>query len=515
MSAFFDNSITDGGRQLYAEMQAGGTFVPTRIVIGSGYLPTGKTTRTVTSVAEPVKSIELNKKEKLNDGDFVIGGVFTNEDITAAFYYRELALYAKVVRTDETETAETLYSYGNAGANAELIPAYSTDTAIERQLDILTYIGNDAVVELEIATGIYVSKNEYDAKIETIEEELDGKSITTPITIPAGRMRGDVDGDGKITQNDVDEITAHYMGTATITDTVSLWCADANADGNINEIDATQTGRYMQGKTSTLTVTPTLADYYNNWTYQKIDDLTGEFYADISIEGMTANHSATVTVKGEFEAGFFTKAECKAGAIRIYAKLCPISALTAVVVWGKGDGTAAITAENVELPEQKEEVFIATYDTTTNAEIEEAYQAGKVVLCKYGVMVTAYLGMHISENNHVFFACGGSQVARYQCFDDSWHASTYDILKTTIDTVALTVDGWEADGDEFKQTVAVSNTPVSGYVYTVYPNSAQYKAWCEAGIYAEDITTANQITFRCSDKPTAEITVNIKKEQVG
>ena len=67
MSAFFDNSITDGGRQLYAEMQAGGTFVPTRIVIGSGYLPTGKTTRTVTSVAEPVKSIELNKKEKLKD----------------------------------------------------------------------------------------------------------------------------------------------------------------------------------------------------------------------------------------------------------------------------------------------------------------------------------------------------------------------------------------------------------------------------------------------------------------
>lgn len=172
MSVFFDNSITDGGRQLYAEMQAGGAFVPTRIVIGSGYLPTGKTTRTVTSVAEPVKSIELNKKEKLNDGDFVIGGVFTNEDITAAFYYRELALYAKVVRADETETAETLYSYGNAGANAELIPAYSTDTAIERQLDILTYIGNDAVVKIEVETGVYVSKNTYDADMATIKRNI-------------------------------------------------------------------------------------------------------------------------------------------------------------------------------------------------------------------------------------------------------------------------------------------------------------------------------------------------------
>lgn len=513
MSAFFDNSITDNGRQLYAEMQAGGTFVPTRIVIGSGYLPTGKTTRTVASVAEPVKSIELNKKEKLNDGDFIIGGVFTNEDITAAFYYRELALYAKVVRADETETAETLYSYGNAGVNAELIPAYSTDTAIERQLDILTYIGNDAVVELEIATGIYVSKNEYDAKIETIEEELDGKSITTPITIPAGRMRGDVDGDGKITQNDVDEITAHYMGTATITDTVSLWCADANADGNINEIDATQTGRYMQGKTSTLTVTPTLADYYNNWTYQKIDDLTGEFYADISIEGMTANHSATVTVKGEFEAGFFTKAECKAGTIRIYAKLCPISALTAIVTWGKGDGTAAITIENVEIPEQEEEVFIATYGTTTAEEIGAAYAAGKATFCKKNNQF-APLASRVNKK-YVFTFSYGNQNVMWQCNNDNWITLSIVVPSITTTTATLTVDGWEVDGDELKQTVAVSNLPISGYIYTTYPNSSQYKAWCEAGIYAEDVATADQITFRCSDKPTAEITVNIKKEQVG
>ena len=369
-------------------------------------------------------------------------------------------------------------------------------------------------------------------KIDSLlNEAIEGGVHTTPITIPAGRMRGDVDGDGKITQNDVDEITAHYMGTATITDTVSLWCADANADGNINEIDATQIGRYMQGKTSTLTVTPTLADYHNNWTYQKIDDLTGEFYTDISITGMTVNHSATVIVKGEFEAGFFTKAECKAGAIRIYAKLCPVSALTAIVVWGKGDGIAAITTERVKSEELADvatsgdyadltntpapETFIAVYGTTTAEEIGTAYAAGKTVFCKKNNQF-APLVAQINKNAwYAFSFTYGKQNIIWWCNDDNWNTLTTTIPSITTATATLTVDGWEADGDEFKQTVAVSDAPISGYIYTVYPNSAQYKVWTEAGIYADDVSTANSITFHCTEKPTVAVSVNIKKEQVG
>lgn len=179
MGVFFDNSITDVGRQLWAEMQAGGSFMPTKIVIGSGYMPTGKTSRTMTAVAEPVQNISLNKTEKLTDGDYVFGGVFTNKDVTTPFYYRELALYAKVKRADGTETAETLYSYGNAGYNAELIPAYSTGTAIERQLDIISYIGNDATVMVEIQSGVTVSQQEFNAKIAelTAADEAFGKEL--------------------------------------------------------------------------------------------------------------------------------------------------------------------------------------------------------------------------------------------------------------------------------------------------------------------------------------------------
>lgn len=189
MAVFFDNSITDAGRLLWAEMQAGGSFMPTRIVIGSGYLPTGKTTRTMTAVAAPVKELEFNKFEKLTGGDYVFGAMFNNMDVTEAFYYRELGLYAKVTRLDGTETAETLYSYGNAGENAELIPAYSIGTALERQLDILTYIGNDANVVLEITSGLSVSQNEFnekvselDGKIAELDEKVEGGSVMTDET---------------------------------------------------------------------------------------------------------------------------------------------------------------------------------------------------------------------------------------------------------------------------------------------------------------------------------------------
>ncbi len=87
--------------------------------------------------------------------------------------------------------------------------------------------------------------------------------------------------------------------------------------------------------------------------------------------------------------------------------------------------------------------------------------------------------------------------------------------KNKVLTGSLTVAGWTAETDGFKQTLTVSGLAISGYVYTVYPDSSQYKVWTEAGIYADDVTTANSITFHCTEKPTVAVSVNIKKEQVG
>lgn len=179
MSAFYDNNVTDVGKMLLGDIQMGASFVPTKIVIGKGYMPQGKTTRTMTAVADVVKELSLNKAMKNPDGDAIFGAIFTNEDIQQAFYYRELALYAKGVYFNEAggverETEEVLYSYGNAGDNAELIPAYGTGTVVERQLDLLVYIGNDAKVNLTVETGIYVTIPVFNDAVEKIEKEIAG-----------------------------------------------------------------------------------------------------------------------------------------------------------------------------------------------------------------------------------------------------------------------------------------------------------------------------------------------------
>ena len=136
MGAFTNSAITDAGRALLAEAQAGAVFTPTRLVIGSGSIPTGKTAQTMTDVVAVVKSLAINKKQRTPDGKAIFGAVYSNEDITEAFYFRELALYAKPVHLNEdgsvaSEGAEVLYTYGNAGDSADFMPAYSTSTVVE------------------------------------------------------------------------------------------------------------------------------------------------------------------------------------------------------------------------------------------------------------------------------------------------------------------------------------------------------------------------------------------------
>lgn len=160
MANFQNNAITDVGRSLLSHVQMGAVFTPTKIVVGSGYMPPGKTARTMTAVATPVKELSINKKQRTNDSKAIFGGVYSNQDISQDWYFRELALYAKAVYTDGVEIAECLYSYGNAGDQADLMPAYTTGQPVERQMDLVVYVGNDAKVDLTIESGVYLTQEQ-------------------------------------------------------------------------------------------------------------------------------------------------------------------------------------------------------------------------------------------------------------------------------------------------------------------------------------------------------------------
>lgn len=199
MANFQNNAITDNGRALLSHVQMGAVFTPTKIVLGSGYMPAGKTPRTMTAVQSAVATLSLSKKERTNDGKFIVGGVYSNQQITEQWYFRELGLYAKAVYPaegdqPEVEVPEVLYSYGNAGDTAELMPAYGTGTLVERQIDIVIYIGNDAQVDLTLESSIYISMTQ-------LEQYLTNQEYVTQTDVTNILHEGDY-----VTNNDVTQI---------------------------------------------------------------------------------------------------------------------------------------------------------------------------------------------------------------------------------------------------------------------------------------------------------------------
>ena len=171
---------------MLAHAQAGAVLIPTRIVIGSGNIPAGQTPASMTAVVSPVKELTINKKEAAPDGKYIIGGVYSNADISTAFYFRELAVFMRA----EYRTAagavtqnvpEVLYSYGNSGTTADYMPAYSTSTVVEKQIDLVVWVGNTATVDLTIDSGIYLTREVLDSILVDFvsKEELEDLIVMT------------------------------------------------------------------------------------------------------------------------------------------------------------------------------------------------------------------------------------------------------------------------------------------------------------------------------------------------
>ena len=172
---------------------------------------------------------------------------------------------------------------------------------------------------------------------------LQGNANLVVTEIPKGRMRGDVDGDGKITENDENLIRNHNNNIIILTG-ADFWCADVNADNTINIADPGILRNYLRGKSTVLTKTPTFADYYNNWTYHKVDNMSGYWTTELSIPDITAETEGSITWGGAGFAGTFIKAEAFSGGVRIYANYPPIEALPCAVSYHAGAGGQFIIA---------------------------------------------------------------------------------------------------------------------------------------------------------------------------
>lgn len=74
-------------------------------------------------------------------------------------------------------------------------------------------------------------------------------------------------------------------------------------------------------------------------------------------------------------------------------------------------------------------------------------------------------------------------------------------------SVTLAANGWTNKA----QTVTNSNIIVSGYDYIVTPSPSSMTLYVESGIYADDVTAANTMTFYCESTPSSAVTVYVMR----
>lgn len=160
MGAFINNTVTKAGILLAAKALSGKQIVFTKIEMGDGFLSEGQNVEDIERVISPKQTVDITRREIQSANTAILGGVFINNELQEGFYWRELGLYAQ--DPDDDGLGEVLFCYGNAGELAEYIPASGGATIIEKNVDILTYVGNSANVTIYIAPDAYPTKADFD-----------------------------------------------------------------------------------------------------------------------------------------------------------------------------------------------------------------------------------------------------------------------------------------------------------------------------------------------------------------
>lgn len=161
--------------------------------------------------------------------------------------------------------------------------------------------------------------------------------LSTIITIPSGRMLGDVNGDGKLNTKDVELIAQYVIGWDLDEDEFNVEYADVDKNGAITIDDyVSALPNIINGKSNSEIVLG--KEYWTlNSNYGNSDYITKEMrvYTDIPINGMVTGDFAIITIVNENYDKDFFYVESFDGNLRLYAKIPPISEVVAIVQYGR------------------------------------------------------------------------------------------------------------------------------------------------------------------------------------
>lgn len=362
----------------------------------------------------------------------------------------------------------------------------------------------------------------------------DNKVSAVAITIPKGRVKGDVDGDGKWTSVDEQRIIQIFIGSMTPTD-LQKWCADINEDGTVDSADQLAMQKILKG---TYDNWPLITDYYTKWDY---DSDSMSWSTDIAIPNINTGTDLILNIFDVNAYENFIKAEITDTGIKIYVDMPPVDDVLCMGEVSAGSGQVIANGRT------ESEIFVAAYDTTPYKTLAAAYEAGKALFCTRNVAGrTNYIPLMAYAKSSEGFTFGpdyygftlscskSSEWSRtkwgggklppvtttdngklLRVVDGAWKAD--EVLPSDIGAAAespshqvtLTASGWNSTTKQQTVTCADVLADVTKQEIHAMPVDTSADNAYDAASIRPVAQAANSLTFYAETIPTADIDVYV------
>lgn len=185
----------------------------------------------------------------------------------------------------------------------------------------------------------------------------------------------------------------------------------------------------------------------------------------------------------------------------------------------KGDGTGTITAADeteVELVDLPQEVFWATYGTTTFSNVKEAYDANKIVKVNYNNEIYS---LSVMTTIAAVFSCiNGSQGSYKQLSlwkeDNNWQYSNVGDIIDIKRTITLSAASWTGS-DPYNQIVSIFGSTANTKV-DIQPSETLYDQLVadNVGYLAIKNVDGTLTAIAKGGKPSVDLTVQVTYNNV-
>lgn len=160
MSSFGGLYVTRAGKIVQSKMAEGKILKFIKVAIGDGNV-SGDLEK-VTALSHKLEEYNITNIRQSVDGQAIFSFNFTNQGFLEGFYWRELGLFVE----DPDTKSQILYAYGNAGTDAEYIPAYDSNDIISKKVDLaLIFENTDNIVVKLDTSAMFVTSDELEQKI--------------------------------------------------------------------------------------------------------------------------------------------------------------------------------------------------------------------------------------------------------------------------------------------------------------------------------------------------------------